>query len=451
MRWLCVLAALFPAAAAAGERPVLGPFPVWARDYSFLKDPSQRTDGWDRLKYLPLSDSTYVSLSGEVRVRYEDFFRQPQLGLSGPKRDDYLLTRGLLGADVHLGQNVRAFVQVGYHAVGGKAVPATATEQSGVDLQQAFVELKGNAGSVRVGRQEIMLGSQRLVALRDGPNIRQTFDAVRYTGKIKGAAVTAFASHPVRIGAEDFDDTSETAQDLTGLYIILPDKVGLGLDIYALSLRKKTARFAQGLASERRQSYGIRLFSKAPAAFDYNVEAVWQDGRFGRGRISAWTVATDIGWTQGNWRFRPRFGLKTDIASGDDDLTDNRLGTFNALFPKGNYFTDNAILGPANLVDLNPNLTLTLTASFSVALGADVAWRHTTHDAVYRLPNVPFANTAGRPGKYIGTQYYVAPAWQVTPHIMVSSAFVYFETGTLLQKSGARDSVYAGTWLNYRF
>jgi hypothetical protein len=39
-----------------GVRPPLSPFPRF-QDWSFLRDPSQRLDPYDRLKFIPLNDS----------------------------------------------------------------------------------------------------------------------------------------------------------------------------------------------------------------------------------------------------------------------------------------------------------------------------------------------------------------------------------------------------------
>ncbi|MCR2572501.1 alginate export family protein, partial [Salmonella enterica] len=76
--------------------------------------------------------------------------------------------------------------------------------------------------------------------------------------------------------------------------------------------------------------------------------------------IRAWTLATDTGlrWTE--LPLQPRLGLKADIASGDGNLHDGRLGTFNALFPKSAYFSEASLLAPANLMDVQPTLTLRL-------------------------------------------------------------------------------------------
>ena len=449
MRWLALLA-LLPAVAVAGERPVLTAAPVWTRDYSFLADPVKRTDRWDALRYIPLGGTSYLSLSGEARLRYEDFTRNPQLGLSGLPKDDYLLERLLLGADLHLGSHFRAFAQLGDHQVDGKMGVISPSDASGVDLQQGFVEALWQGGSVRVGRQEIVLGSQRFFALRDGPNIRQSFDAVRYTGRFGHSDLTVFAAHPVAIGPKDFDDETNRAQGAGAIYLTTPLNRDISADIYLFHFRRTAAKFAQGTASERRESLGVRVFTTRPQPFDFNIEAVWQFGRFGQDDIRAWTFASDFGWTF-DTRFRPRLGMKADITSGDHDLHDHALNTFNALFPRGGYFTENGIIGPSNLADLQPSLTLVFSKTVSVNLGAEIDWRQTTADAIYRQPNVPFPNTAGRGGLYTGAQYFVTPTWQATPHVSLSVAAVYFQVSNTVKAAGGGDSVYGAAWASYRF
>jgi hypothetical protein len=55
-----------------GVRPALGPFPRF-EDWSFLRDPSQRVDPYDRLKFIPLNESgtNYLTLSVESRTEFQ--------------------------------------------------------------------------------------------------------------------------------------------------------------------------------------------------------------------------------------------------------------------------------------------------------------------------------------------------------------------------------------------
>ena len=55
-----------------GVRPPLSPFPRF-QDWSFLRDPSQRVDPYDRLKFIPLNDSetNYLTLGLESRTEFQ--------------------------------------------------------------------------------------------------------------------------------------------------------------------------------------------------------------------------------------------------------------------------------------------------------------------------------------------------------------------------------------------
>jgi hypothetical protein len=49
--------------------------PRYEEDYRYLRNPARRNDLWDLVKYIPLNDKgdRYVSLGGEIRLRYEYF------------------------------------------------------------------------------------------------------------------------------------------------------------------------------------------------------------------------------------------------------------------------------------------------------------------------------------------------------------------------------------------
>lgn len=440
----------------ADDRPKLTAQPRYQEDYSFLADPAWRTDLFDPIKYILLDNvpNTYVFFGGELRERYEDFTHNPLFGLQDLGRDDYLLSRTLVHADLHLGAYFRSFVQLGYQDVFGKDGAVTNTERSGLDLQQVFAEadapVENSNLALRVGRQEMALGSQRLVGLREGPNIRQSFDMVRAIYDGGPYNVTAFLGRPVKIGPKNFDDVSDPAQGFSGVYAILPLARNAFADFYYLDLRRDGAKFAQGTADERRHNVGARLWD-AKSALDYNFEFVYQWGRFGTGRIAAWTVASDTGYTLAERPWAPRLALKADIASGDRDPKDPDLNTFNALFPRGSYFTENGLVGPANFIDLQPNVTLSPAKDISVNFGADVLWRESTQDAVYRQPNIPIPGTAGNPHRFTGIQEFVLGTLQIDPHASLSATYVHFAVGDAIKQAGGGNSDYVGTWVAYRF
>jgi len=144
----------------------------------------------------------------------------------------------------------------------------------------------------------------------------------------------------------------------------LPLLPGGNVDFYYFGIENDNAVYNQGAGHELRHSIGTRIWGKQ-AGWDYNVELVYQFGTFGDADISAWTAASEAGYTFANAPLRPRFFLKADIASGDQDPNNPNLNTFNALFPKGAYFSETGLIGPANIIDVHPGIELQLTKRLS--------------------------------------------------------------------------------------
>src|SRR6266852_4360970 len=79
------------------------------------------------------------------------------------------------------------------------------------DLQQGFFDLKAGVGqdsslTLRGGRQEITFGSARLFAVREGPNIRLSFDGGRLVYQSPGLRLDGFVTKPVIPQRGYFDD-----------------------------------------------------------------------------------------------------------------------------------------------------------------------------------------------------------------------------------------------------
>ena len=427
-------------------------------DWSVMRDPTKRTDPFDALKWIPLNGdgSWYMTIGGELRARYE-ISRHPVFGLDDPPHNDYLLLRSFLFADVHFGPYVRTFVElVSGLAPGWKGDPPP-TEKDQLDLLQAFGEVTVPLGNdklvVRGGRQEMTFGSSRLVGLRDSPNVQRTFDGLRLSFIQKnGLRLDAFVVRPVAVEAGTFNDRSDTAQAFWGLYATtpVPGIPDLKADLYYFGLNRRDAVFAQGIGNEHRQTIGTRLFG-ARNHFDWNIEAAFQFGSFGTSDIRAWTVSSNVGYTFIDLPFSPRLGLNADAISGDHNLNNRTLGTFNPLFPKLPYFSEANIVAPANLLDIQPNLTLALTPKVSLNIGWNPLWKEAKADAFYAPPLTPMAGTAGGAGRYIGQQVSTTVNWTVDEHLNVGGTYVHYTPGRRIREVGGRSGDFAAAWVQWLF
>jgi hypothetical protein len=419
-------------------------------DWRPLCDPAPHREALDALKCLRIAPDATLSIGGDLRARLE-LARNPGFALRSDD-DHALLARAHLDADFRAGSHFRTFVEFGFSDEVGRVGGPTATDIDRGDLTQGFIDVMapvaGGAATVRAGRQEIGLGSSRLISVRDGPNLRRSFDGVRGFWARGGWRADGFYLAPVRPGRGTFDDGTNRAESIGGVYLTAPLAAGLKLDLYALDYRRDAARFASGSGDERRHSVGARLFGAARNV-DWNVEGLYQWGRFGARGIAAWTLASDTGYTFARAPLHPRIGLRADIASGDRGGA--ALATFNALYPKLPYFSEANLVAPANFIDLHPEVQVSPARDLKLSAGWNLLWRETTHDAVYASPLVAIPNTAGRAGRYTGQQAIAGLDWQPTPHVVIAAQYVHFAPGQALRTVNARSVDFLFASVAYRF
>ncbi|HEY3307160.1 MAG TPA: alginate export family protein [Desulfuromonadaceae bacterium] len=419
----------------------------------------KRTDVWDRSKYLPLNrtGNWFLSLGGEARERYE-YFNYFNWGAGPQDRGGYFLQRYFLHGDLHLGDNVRFFSQFQSSLENGRTGGPRPSDRDELDLHQAFLDLKLGLGegasiTLRSGRQELAYGSQRLISVREGPNVRQSFDGFRAMYRNGDVSVDGFATKPSQTKRYIFDDGPDNNQALWGVYSVFPLPLlpEANADLYYLGLSRRQARFDQGGARETRHSIGTRLWRKEKP-LDYNFEFLYQWGSLGNGDIRAWTAASDTGYTIDGLPLRPRFGLRADIASGDEDRNNPDLQTFNPLFPKGAYFSENGLIGPANFINVNPSIELHFQKGMTITVNWDFFWRESRHDGIYNNAVALVRSGRNSSSRYIGSQPQAQLEWNLDRHITFVAVYAHFFAGPFLRESGpGKDVDYATTWLTYKF
>ena len=112
--------------------------------------------------------------------------------------------------------------------------------------------------------------------------------------------------------------------------------------------------------------------------------------------------------------------MRADVISGDTNPGDNTLGTFNALFPRGAYFGEISLIGPANLFDVHPSLELHLTKHVTMTADWDFFWRYSTDDGLYdNGGNV--IRAADGDARFIGHQPSIGIEWQIKRHTSESA------------------------------
>lgn len=149
--------------------------------------------------------------------------------------------------------------------------------------------------------------------------------------------------------------------------------------------------------------------------------------------------------------FRPRLGLRADIASGDEDPSNPDLQTFNPLFPKGAYFSEAALIGPANFIDLNPCLDLHLADRLTLIFDWDFSGERAPVTGFTTMP-LPLSVPAKRANPYIGSMPQAQMLWDVNRHLSFVAIYGHFFAGSFIKESGSGQDVdYFTTLFTYKF
>lgn len=192
--------------------------------------------------------------------------------------------------------------------------------------------------TLRVGRQQIAFDLQRFVSERDGVNVRQSYDALWAEYEKEPWRLTGFYSRPVQTqDIRAFDDFSSNGLTYGGFRVqrdLGPGRFSLALAQY----RRRAAQFPSAFGNERRDIADVRYVG-ATRTIDWDLEGMLQTGRIGNQPIQAWATGLRAAYTLHDEGWRPRLGLQIDAASGDRNMRDSRLESFNPLFPNGAYFT----------------------------------------------------------------------------------------------------------------
>ncbi len=402
-------------------------------DYSVLEKDTVN-DWYSSLKYLKINKGIYVSFGGSFRVQYLIMNNE---GWNPALRDEdgFMLTRWLLHADLHLSKKVRIFAEV-QSALANSRKIFVPVEENPLKAHQLFIDYKPFnriSLTLRAGRQELSYGSQRLISVRDAPNSRRSFDGIKAIIRQQKVNTDVFYMHAVEDKIGIFDDTSSSDLRLWGAFSdISTSKENLNLNFYYLGFYNAEALFNDGAGIEKRHTLAARIV-KYGRRWRYDLEGGYQFGTIGDRKIAAWSTAFATSYRFNEMAYSPVIGLKTDIISGDKSNTDRKHQTLNPLFAPGAYFGMAAPLGPSNLIDVHPSVSLKLGNTTSFSCDYSFLWRYSIGDGIYRPNMIPYFEFDDTPARYIGSQISCVFIFQPTRHISLTTGMSWFNSGKYLK------------------
>jgi len=427
-------------------RPVLQNVRV-EEDWSALRD-SPRETPYEKFKFVPLNDSgsNYLSFGGQVRLRSE-LWRGFGFGNTDAADDGFGLMRVRMHGDLHLGSHFRIFVE-------GKSALATGRELPGglrnldvdtADIQHAMVDLNfplfATASTLRVGRQELQFGRQRVVSPLDWANTRRTWDAARLILKPNGWRIDTFWGKYVEVLKYSLNSSPDSGTDVYGIYATR-GKPSLNYDLYWLGYQRRQATWVGVKGHENRQTFGARLggtFAGGKASFD--AEGAMQFGCVGDYDVAASMFGSQLGYTLKAGKLSPQIYTGLDFGSGDGDPTDRRIGTYNQLFPLGHaYLGYIDIVGRQNIVDWNQGLAVPLPHKLRAGFDLHNFWRASATDAFYNAGGGVVRPGTGSDTKWVGNEIDLTLAANLSPEWMLLGGYSHFFPGGFIENTGASEA-----------
>ena len=487
-----ILCFLFTAASACAQYAPPspgGPVPGAIDGFLAAKDPAFKA--WDigvneRLRYEDKEGSGTTHAGSNF-----DFDSTPPTRNS----NEYWLTR-LMPRVGYTSDWLSALVELrSSYSLGDDRFTATApgkglSENDGpLQLQAACLtigNLKELPVTIKVGRQELNLGDQRLVGSAMWLNIPHTFDAlkVRYQNPFFG--VDLFAADLVYVRQDHFEE-SNSQDRLSGAYLDFP---GLSkrdvVELYFLS-----RNVSRGIVTDDwslvpapfrltapQDTYTLGYHAKSkPGAYgpwDYGVEAMAQWGDrtavfpgtpVATARTAprldqrAWAFILQGGYTWKDAFWSPRLAMIVSCASGDRDSTDLGSQTFMNLLPSNHGLYGAMDLSSLqNIEDYRLSFTVNPSATTRLALDVHQQYLENTHDFWYNVAGVPRNTPGATPGsgrgfginpgysRNLGQEVDLIAGWTVTKGVLLEAGLGHFFRGDYVKQSlsavGSKDADY---------
>ncbi len=427
----------------AYPRNSICPPPFYDLDWSYLDDPSNEDHDWlDCLKRIKLFDDTVMfTTGGEFRIRTMNEGNHQLVG----KNDDYQLTRERVYGDLWITNRFRIFAELFFAESFNQDVVPLPIDRNKGDFQNLFVdigtlEIGDSPIWLRIGRQELCYGSQRLISALDWANTRRSFQGAKAFWQNEEFSLDAFVVQPFLPNPNTFWSDADPRQVFSGVWGTYRPEKGQTIDLYYLNLdRIDPVGVAFGgvgpkgdintIGSRYAGNYGNVL---------WDFEGMLQWGSFAGGDLMAGAYAAEAGYNFKDLPLNPQFWVGYEWYSGTSHPTPGKDdSTFQQLFPFGHYYmgvTD--IVGQQNIGDLSQQLTLFPTNWIQLQVQNHIYRLDSPTDALYNSGGTPIRqDKTGKSGSYVGDELDLVTNFHLTNHQDIQIGYCRLFAGGFIEKA----------------
>jgi hypothetical protein len=354
-----------------------------------------------------------------------------------------------------------------------------------IDLHQAYVTVGNHKEfplSVKVGRQELSYGDERIIGAFNWNNIGRVFDAAKLRWQNSWFGADIFSGRVI-VPRDNHFNMPNDYDWFSGIYAtskLVPKQT---TELYLLSRNTSPqspsayGTAVTGLPSARDiYTLGLRIKSN-PGDFgpwDYTAELMGQYGHFNDPakptdkslEHQAFAIAALGGytWTKAAWT--PRVGLEYDFASGDSNPNDHKHETFENLFPTNHkfygymdFFSLQNIHDVRLMTSIKPLPRLTILGEAHAFLLAN------THDSLYTVGGARRGGIASTPGtgyginpgysSFVGSELDLVSTYAFSPQGTIEVGYGHFFRGDYIKQSlaavGSADANWVYIQTNFNF
>jgi hypothetical protein len=384
------------------------PTSLFDADFRYVESkPFEERTLSEKLKRMHLGDSLLFSTGGQTWVRFQNEHNARLTTF----QNDFLLSRVRVFGDLWFADAARIYGEYIWADMFDEELAGAAPDADLGDIQNLFLDVNVFEWNdapvvVRMGRQELLFGSQRLVSPPDWLNTRRTFQGVRTFRRGEKWDLDAFWAQFVLPRATEFDQP-DANQDFTGVWATYHREKGEALDFYYLFLNNTNDITRKGVveAPVEVSTVGSR-WAGDEKDFLWDFEGAVQFGDRGANDMVAGMATAGLGRNLKQCWGKPTGWIYYDFASGDNDPNHGTSNTFNQLYPFGHYYLGWAdLVGRQNIHDANTQLYFYPTPWTTVWLQYHHFWLAEARDALYGPGGAAYRrDPTGQAGTDVGSE-----------------------------------------------
>ncbi|MBK8271294.1 MAG: alginate export family protein [Planctomycetes bacterium] len=426
-------------------------------DFSYLDEHPEYRELDPRLyiKNIELDEHWRLDVGGEFRVRVENR-TNPLFGLDERTSNMQQNYREMMHINMRYRKLFRIFAQGINSHVESQNGPFQPLQENHGDLQQLFGDLRVFGESVpitlRVGRQELSYGHDRLVGAFEWASNRRRFDAAKLFYSGENWNIDAFFARPVVVERKGGDDWNDD-YNFYGLYTTYKGWQKGGFDFYFFGVDRSDIVMNPNGHEGGRSVYtvGTRAFGTV-GPVDFDIEFAEQWGKWAGDEVQGIFFEGDVGYSfEHEWK--PRLSTGFGWASGDENPEDRHVQTWDQLFTYDHVcISMQDLVGRQNMTRWFVSVDAWPMKKLKASLYYHVYWLNQETDAYYNAGGIPvLRDEFGHSGNELGSAIELLLQYNVTEHSSFLFMYSHFWDETFVHNLVAGDDDPDLFFLQYQY